>query len=321
MKITQLIYLIALALVAFLAAILIFSTFPLPGNYKIMVVLSGSMEPKIGLGSVVLVKPFPSYQVDDIVTYSNPNDAAKSTTHRIVKIENNSYITQGDKNKSPDSSPVSPDDIIGKVLLTLPLLGHLVAFIKQPLGFFLFIILPATIIIYDELRKIKGEIQKMRAKTSIFLIFLFSASFLISSQLTLAYYSDQEKSSGNVLSAASSFGETSNLYNSNGYTCPGGATDTNQPFGSVTIDIGQNNLFLNVTLTGATPNSSYDIWANQDPGGCPLSSPTFTGEDALTTNGSGDGNKSYTTPKLGSATKYWISAVGGGQVLRSLEVP
>lgn len=323
MKLTKVIYYLGIGVVAFFALLLTFSAFPIPGNYRVLTVLSGSMEPKIKVGSLTVVKPATNYTIDDIITYKDSKDPTKFTTHRIVgeNTENNqtNYITQGDANNAPDSEPVTSQNVIGKVFFTLPYLGYAANAVKQPVGFFILIILPATLIIYDEIRKIKKEVVKLRQKKTLLFLFLFSSSLTFIGATT-AFISDTETSTGNTFSAANSFGETANLYQSNGFTCDGGATNQEAQFGSVTIDIGTNNIFLNVTLAGATPNSSYDIWVNQDPGGCPQSSPTFSGGDAMQTDGNGNANRYYTVAKVQSATKFWISAVGGVQVLRSIAV-
>ncbi|MBI4097808.1 MAG: hypothetical protein HY426_02105, partial [Candidatus Levybacteria bacterium] len=135
---------------------------------------------------------------------------------------------------------------------------------------------------------------------------------------TLAFFSDSETSTGNTFTAAASFPQTSSLFVSNGFTCSGGASDTTTSKGTVTISK-NGDLDISVTLTGALPNTSYDLWVNQDPGDCPLSSPTASG--FITTDGSGNGTNTLNDhPLVGTATKFWVSMVGGSDVLRSTAV-
>lgn len=111
------------------------------------------------------------------------------------------------------------------------------------------------------------------------------------------------------------------LYNTeSGYTCALGATDTSgATFGFAVMNVnGNGTLGVEVAVKGATPNSTYDIWVNQDPGACPLGAPTAAG--VLSTNGQGNGNAHVTLPAVEDATMFWVSAVGGGQVLRSTAV-
>ncbi len=110
------------------------------------------------------------------------------------------------------------------------------------------------------------------------------------------------------------------LYDSVGWDCMVGPTDVSgETFGFVVMNInGKGDLVIEVSLKGATPNDTYDIWVNQDPGACPLGSPTVPA--GLTTNGKGNGNVKVRLDAIDGATNFWVSAVGGGQVLRSIAV-
>ena len=164
-KILKTIYYLVLAGIAAIALLLIFSIFPIKGNYKTLVVLSGSMEPKIKMGSVVAVKPMDDYKVGDVVTFGEMSKTKTPTTHRIYEIREDggqkSFITKGDANNAPDQKPVKQDEIIGKVLFSVPYAGYGVAATRKPLGFVLIIVVPAVIIIYEEIRSIKNEIRRM----------------------------------------------------------------------------------------------------------------------------------------------------------------
>ncbi|GAH60569.1 unnamed protein product, partial [marine sediment metagenome] len=90
------------------------------------------------------------------------------TTHRVYDIKvvegEPYYITKGDANNTPDQKEVYEREIIGKVLFDVPYLGYAVDFAKKPLGFALIILVPAGIIILDEMRKIVREIKRKRQK-------------------------------------------------------------------------------------------------------------------------------------------------------------
>lgn len=91
-------------------------------------VATGSMEPTIGVGDVVVVvRTDPDrLQTGDIVRYRKDN---YSVIHRIVAREEgesgqaDAFITQGDNNNGPDADPVSPEQIMGKVILIVPNAG------------------------------------------------------------------------------------------------------------------------------------------------------------------------------------------------------
>lgn len=142
---------------------LLLTAFPVPGlDMDARVVLSGSMEPAIPTGSVIFTLPAEDYEVGDIITY-RIEERETPTTHRIVEVsEDNgrSFITKGDANSANDPGSVNKEDILGSVRLHIPFLGFVINFARQPLGFFLFVIIPAIVISVDEVRKIVTEIKK-----------------------------------------------------------------------------------------------------------------------------------------------------------------
>lgn len=145
-------------LACFIGAFLLFALLPIEGNYKLLVVESGSMEPSIHVGSLVLVKPVSEYSLGDIVTYTpSTKQKDKYVTHRLAGFANDTfglvYQTKGDANKTPDPGTVAQENIIGKVLVSIPFVGWFFNLIKTPKGFILAVIVPATIVIYEELKK------------------------------------------------------------------------------------------------------------------------------------------------------------------------
>ncbi len=167
MKISKIIYNSFAVILAFAALLAIVSLFPVTGNYKILVVQSGSMEPAIKTGSVIIVRPADSYRIGDTVTFAN-EDRKKTTTHRIAKTETENgktyFITKGDANNAEDSGRIAQEKIIGKVLFNVPCAGYAVAAAKEPLGFAMLIIVPAGIIIIEEAGKIWKEVKRGKEK-------------------------------------------------------------------------------------------------------------------------------------------------------------
>lgn len=155
-----------LILFVLVGVILVFSILPIKGNYKIFSVMSGSMEPKLPVGSLILVKPTNVYEKGDIITYKSTQKKNDFTTHRIheIKEENGirSYVTKGDANNDPDFEHVTGDRVVGKERAVVALLGYPLWFVKTLPGLIILIIIPALIIIYDEVDKIKKEIQNIK---------------------------------------------------------------------------------------------------------------------------------------------------------------
>lgn len=155
-------YLLILSAVTFLLIVL----FPIKGNYQIKIVQSGSMEPSIKTGSIVVIKSRENYAVGDVVTFGKDTKEDIPTTHRIVSsraIEGVIvFTTKGDANKSSDIKEIREDEIHGKVLFSVPFLGYMIDFARKPIGFVILIVIPAVIVIYDEGIKIYREISRLR---------------------------------------------------------------------------------------------------------------------------------------------------------------
>lgn len=163
-KVFKAIYYLIFAAIALIAIFLILSVIPVKGGYKTLVVLSGSMEPKIHTGSVVVIKPEKEYKVGDVITFGENTKTKVPTTHRIFEIKDENgtktFTTKGDANNAPDQKTITQSEIIGKVLFSVPYVGYAVEAAKKPVGFVLIVVIPAVIIIYDEAQNIKKEILK-----------------------------------------------------------------------------------------------------------------------------------------------------------------
>lgn len=161
-------YVLFIVIILILGAVLILTLFPFKDNFQIKVVQSGSMEPNVKTGSIVLIRPVETYKLGDVITYGKDTRTDVPTTHRIVQIrtiENTVlFTTKGDANEDADKVEVSQKEIIGKVVLHVPYVGYIIAFARKPIGFFLIILVPALIIIGDELIKIWKEVTRLKRK-------------------------------------------------------------------------------------------------------------------------------------------------------------
>ncbi len=166
--ILNILYKLFFAVVIIIVIFLVISKFDLPGNFKVLIVQSGSMEPAIKTGSVVVVKAKNEYKIQDVITFSGKNRSSIPTTHRIVDIKEENgqkiFITKGDANDMNDLSDTSEKRVIGKVLFSIPYIGYAIATAQKPTGFIFLIGLPALLIVYDEIIKIFKEIKKILNK-------------------------------------------------------------------------------------------------------------------------------------------------------------
>ncbi len=160
-------FLFTLAVVA-LGLLLLVSFIKVPGNIVLKIVKSGSMEPSIKTGSLVIVKPSDVYNVGDVIMFGKDTKTQLPTTHRIIADEVRSgvfyYTTKGDANDDPDPQPVAKSEVVGRVIFDIPYLGYILDFAKKPIGFVLLIGVPAAVVVFDEAGNIWKEMRKIRAK-------------------------------------------------------------------------------------------------------------------------------------------------------------
>ncbi len=179
-------------------------------------VVSGSMEPVISTGSIVITQNInpEDIEVNDVISYTSENSASTIITHRVVKIltENSSrrFITKGDANSTPDPDEIEPFRIQGKAITSIPKLGYVLGWLKSPRGFLLAIILPAVFIILNEIKIAKkaieqAAIEKYRKNSSltafVFILMLASLSIgFFQIQQTSSYFSSGMALTSNVFS-------------------------------------------------------------------------------------------------------------------------
>lgn len=102
------------------------------------VILSGSMEPEISLDDIIVNKAQDSYQVGDVITFEN---GSSLTTHRIVGVSEKGFITKGDANNTEDTAPVPQEQILGRVIFSVPKVGLVLGNLKTPLGMLCLVLL------------------------------------------------------------------------------------------------------------------------------------------------------------------------------------
>lgn len=122
------------------------------------VVLSGSMEPTYHVGSMIYVKDVDpaDIAVGDPITFRISDDMV--ATHRVIAIyEDGSFQTQGDANDAPDGAPVSPENLVGKPVFTVPYLGFLADWMMKPPGLYITVTAAVVLIV---LMFLPGILQK-----------------------------------------------------------------------------------------------------------------------------------------------------------------
>ena len=109
-------------------------------GYRMLPVLSGSMEPELHVGSLVLVDPIAPTDAreGDVVTFRNPQGDFL-TTHRIADVRTTrdglEFRTQGDAVGVPDPWVLRAPGgrgTFGLVKLDLPLAGYVLVNLQKP---------------------------------------------------------------------------------------------------------------------------------------------------------------------------------------------
>ena len=103
---------------------------PMPFGVGASVVLSGSMEPALSVGDLLIFTEEENYEVGDVVVYQS---GRTPVVHRIIALDAQTVTTRGDANNTADE-PFGVQLIKGKVVTAVPLVGHLIWALKTPLG-------------------------------------------------------------------------------------------------------------------------------------------------------------------------------------------
>lgn len=128
------------------------------GGYSLFRVVTGSMEPELPVGSLLVCKetPMEQIQMGDIVCFRslNPKMLGKVITHRVIAIQNASdgsllLETKGDANLTADSEFVSQNNLIGKVNHSAKddnIMASVVDVMTDKIGFLILILFPTLLI-------------------------------------------------------------------------------------------------------------------------------------------------------------------------------
>lgn len=104
-------------------------TVPKVFGYEMYTVISGSMEPSIPTGSLVYIKDMEPQDVadGDVIAFYGGHDSNAIITHRVVKnrVVMGEFVTKGDANEKEDMNPIPYMNFLGRVELSIPVVGEL----------------------------------------------------------------------------------------------------------------------------------------------------------------------------------------------------
>ena len=134
-------------------------------GYRIFEVASGSMEPTLQINDILLVKVNEKdIKNNDIIAYKE-KDKDTVITHRIIDINNETIMVKGDANNTMDS-PITKEQVIGKVVKVYPKLGVWKKVFADPKNLILMFI---TLLLFDaalsyENKDKKNKDEKIKEK-------------------------------------------------------------------------------------------------------------------------------------------------------------
>ncbi|MBQ3469306.1 MAG: signal peptidase I [Bacilli bacterium] len=153
----------------FLGLCLIVAVVPFVLRVHLYTIASNSMEPKMSVGDLVVTKKveLEDLKKQDIIAYRRDDIVV---THRIIGIneKNNTLITKGDNNAYADSGEIIESQVLGKVILNIPFIGHIYSFIRiYSLWICIFILVFGCVLNYlNNKANKKNEVRKWKKKKS-----------------------------------------------------------------------------------------------------------------------------------------------------------
>jgi signal peptidase len=109
---------------------------PRLGGATPYVVLTGSMQPQMPPGTLVVVKPVAADEITTgtVVTYQLESGKPTVVTHRVTSVGVDAkgelrFVTKGDANQEPDARQVLPVQIKGERWYYVPYLGYVTSVI------------------------------------------------------------------------------------------------------------------------------------------------------------------------------------------------
>lgn len=149
------------------ASNLLGNRFPMPFGYGFSTILTGSMEPYLAAGDLVVIKEQESYVVGDVVAYQSGNIGI---VHRLIQIDGDIAITKGDANNAEDEA-ISLASIRGKIIYSVPMIGNWIIHLKSPVSIFVMILFAIFLVELSfrtnnekndtEAEQLKSEIRKL----------------------------------------------------------------------------------------------------------------------------------------------------------------
>lgn len=154
-------------------------------GHQFYYVMTGSMEPTIKTGGVVVVyeNDFSEISVGDVIAFRSKAMSDQTALHRVVELTEEGAITKGDNNQNIDGGYVTRENYEGEIVFRTNLTASFLSELRRPGGVLRVVVTPALIIIlvvmaYKFLTE--GTDWRMRGLIISALVLILSGSILVS---------------------------------------------------------------------------------------------------------------------------------------------
>ena len=134
-------------------------------GHQMYFIRTGSMSPYLEPGDIIISKKYDGGELvagkdGDVVTYyGNVSGNVEMITHRVIKVDGDKVITQGDYNNVADA-PITKDDIEAVMVHKAVVIDKVYMIIATTWGFWLFIFTPIALLIVAEIVSLVKELKK-----------------------------------------------------------------------------------------------------------------------------------------------------------------
>lgn len=146
-------------------------------GYRMLRVMSDSMEPAFGKGECIIVKSVEQEEIEvgDIITFVSPDPSLNGSfnTHRVIDIAPDRttgqlvYFTKGDNNTWEDNYTIYYEDIVGKYIDKLPYGRRFSAFLEKMSDrdyYFAVVIIPIILCFLSCILQLVREVRRKKRR-------------------------------------------------------------------------------------------------------------------------------------------------------------
>lgn len=133
---------------------------------KMYVIVSGSMEPELYVGDIVIVKDLKDedkINKDDVISF---RQGQTIITHRVSEVVNingvEKYRTKGDNNNTEDIMIIGRESIEGKVVNSIKSLGKTVLALRNTTLIIVIVLFYYAFLVFDQKKQNRKAIRKIK---------------------------------------------------------------------------------------------------------------------------------------------------------------